>query len=145
MYGSILVNWFIYREKQQHVHKIHKLLLSVDRKQRKLEEAFFYDNNRDSNASVSKKIKRSDEETFIMNRRFCIWLCRDLLPMKLVENRGFKDFWSYTKDGSIRKAPSRSTVSREALDDVFQCLKYMRVAIAEKWYKCIRWMDGSFP
>lgn len=105
----------------QHVHKIHKLSVSVDRKQRKLEEAFFYDNDRVNNAS--KKIKRSDEETFIMNRRFCIWLCRDLLPMKLVENRGFKDFWSYTKDGSIRKTPSRSTVSREALDDVFQCLK----------------------
>lgn len=102
-----------------HHHNIKRESVSVDQKQRKLEEAFFYDC---ANVSRSKKIKRNEEEEFIMNRRFCIWLCRDLLPLDVVEKKGFKDFWTNVKEG-FRKPPSRSTVSREALDDVYACLK----------------------
>lgn len=71
--------------------------------------------------STSKKIKKDERNSFIINRKICVWLCKDLLPFSLVENTGFRDFWSNMNNGPL--PPSRSTVSREALDDVYWCIK----------------------
>lgn len=76
-------------------------------------------------------MKKGARDQFIINRRICLWLCRDLLPFSLIENIGFKDFWHGTT-GRDAYLPSRSTVSREALDDVYSCMKMRLVNSLEK-------------
>lgn len=78
-------------------------------------------------------MKKEDKTNLIINRKACIWLCRDLLPFSLMENVGFRDFWfNFNID---TKPPSRSTVSREALDDVYTCLKSKLIEDLDKTSK----------
>lgn len=67
-------------------------------------------------------MKKEERDQFLLNRRICLWLCRDILPFSTIENIGFKDFWQATS-GRDTHLPSRSTMSREALDDVYICMK----------------------
>lgn len=69
----------------------------------------------------TKRIKKEEQNSFIFNRKVCVWLCKDLLPFSLVENTGFRDFWLNSGKGPL--PPSRSTVSREGLDDVYWCIR----------------------
>lgn len=79
-------------------------------------------------ANPAKKFKK-DEEQLFFNRRLSLWVTRDLLPFSLVEKEGFVNFWtSVVPKISI---PSRSTLSREALDDNYVCFKKRLINILE--------------
>lgn len=101
-------------------HDIAKPAEILQRKQRTLDKLY-------GSGSViplpnAKKLKNKELSSFLLNRSICIWFCRDLLPFSMVENVGFTDFW----DDNFKHSdalPSRSTVSREALDDVYVYMK----------------------
>lgn len=108
----------------QNRHNIAKDTFSFNRKQRRLEEVLF-------GGESSKRMKKEDKAELIVSRKACIWLCRDLLPFSLMENVGFRDFWRNFNIES--KPPSRSTVSREALDDVYACLAVSYLVSTKKF------------
>lgn len=71
--------------------------------------------------SLGQPTDQKKDERFILGRRVTLWLCKDLLPFKLVENKGFSDLWSSLNfDVPL---PSRQTVSVSALDDMYSCMK----------------------
>lgn len=104
-----------------HTHRIEVKTEREDLKQKKLTDVFFSKekNNFTPHHSVNKT--NSQDERFILGRRIVLWLCKDLLPFKSIENKGFKDFWASLRfDLSL---PTRQTVSISALDDIYKCLK----------------------
>lgn len=66
--------------------------------------------------------KSACKTAFEYNRDFVFWFCSDLLPFNTVEKEGFKRF--FDKNG-IREfpLPSRTTLSVEALQDVYILVK----------------------
>lgn len=86
-------------------------------KQKKISDSLF------GNVAV-KSISNSRDKAFIFARKIVLWICRDLLPFTIVSNNGFQDFWSsVNSDNSIAKLPTRTTISCEALYDVYKCVK----------------------
>lgn len=101
----------------------HRIEVKTEReeiKQKKLTDIFF--STKSNKASSSSSLSSTEpNDQFILNRRIVLWLCKDLLPFKSIENRGFVDFWASL--GFDTKLPSRNTVSVSALDDIYTCLK----------------------
>ena len=58
--------------------------------------------------------------TFELNRDFAVWSSLDLLPFEFVEDAGLQFF--FEKNFPMIKIPSRSTVSGQALDDIYDVL-----------------------
>lgn len=101
-----------------HAHRIEVKTDREDNKQKKLTDIFLVSNGKKT-ALVSSA--NSKDERFILGRRLVLWLCKDLLPFKCIENKGFQDFW--TSFGFDVTLPTRQTVSISALDDMYKCLK----------------------
>lgn len=98
-------------------HKIELKKQDESLKQKKISDALF------GNVAV-KTISGLRDKAFIFARKIVLWICRDLLPFSIVSNDGFKDFWSSVNiDSSIAKLPTRTTISCEALNDVYKCVK----------------------
>lgn len=106
----------------KHLLNAHGIEVKTEReeaKQKKLTDIFISVNG--PKASTSQTTSQSKDARFILGRRMSLWLCKDLLPFKLVENRGFRDLWnSLSFDVAL---PSRQTVSVSALDDMYICMK----------------------
>lgn len=101
----------------QHVSNVHKINVKTDheeQKQKKLSEIFIQQ-KKPSNPMTNK------DEKFILSRRLVIWFCRDLLPFSTVENDGFSHFWKSLNQST--KLPTRTNVSINALDDMYNVLK----------------------
>lgn len=97
----------------QSKHDIQKQSKSVELKQKKLTNIFFKKDSAPSTNSVDSK--------FLLGRRLALWLSCDLLPLSIVEKIGFRDFWKSFQPKE--ELPSRKTVSYEALEDVYICMK----------------------
>lgn len=102
-----------------HQHRIEVKTHRDELKQKKLTDIFF-SSNKTTSLSSTKGMNTPDER-FILNRRLTIWLCKDLLPFKLIENKGFVDFWLSL--GFDLKLPTRQTIAVSGLDDIYECLK----------------------
>lgn len=104
-----------------HTHRIEVKTEKEEVKQKKLTDIFFSSNGDKTTSHSSTKTTHSQSERFILGRRIVLWLCKDLLPFKSIENKGFMDFWTSLQfDMTL---PTRQTVSISALDDVYKCLK----------------------
>lgn len=68
-----------------------------------------------------KEEKNHIESGHILGRRLALWLCKDLMPFKVVENKGFRDLWTSLHFGIA--LPSRKTLSVAAIDDMYSCMK----------------------
>lgn len=105
--------------------QIHRIEVKTDReelKQKKMTDIFFSTKEgTPASSSSSSSSSKSADDQFILNRRISLWLCKDLLSFKTIENRGFKDFWASLGFGF--KLPTRTTVSVSGLDDIYKCLK----------------------
>lgn len=78
---------------------------------------------------------------FILASRLIIWFARDLLPLSMVEYKGFNDFWS-SLHMSI-PLPSRPTISIAALDDMYDVMKKELIGtISTKWVHCAMTFDS---
>lgn len=102
-----------------HAHGIETKTEREEVKQRKLTDIFLSVNGKKKPLTQSTDQKK--DERFILGRRITLWLCKDLLPFRAVENKGFKDLWtSLNFDVDL---PSRQTVSVSALDDMYRVMK----------------------
>lgn len=104
-----------------HVHGIEVKTAKEEFKQKKMTDIFFSKKGNNPSSSLSAPQTKSSDDRFILNRRFALWLCKDLLSFKTIENKGFADFWLSL--GIDSKPPSRKTVSVSGLDDIYKCLK----------------------
>lgn len=103
-----------------HSHGIEVKTLREEVKQKKMTDIFFSKKGNNT-PSASAPLTKIPDDRFILNRRFALWLCKDLLSFKTIENKGFADFWLSL--GIDSKLPSRKTVSVSGLDDIYKCLK----------------------
>lgn len=63
-------------------------------------------------------------QKFSFARDLALWVSEDLLPFSLVEGTGFRRFCSRRKVvKNESEIPNRTTVSKGALDDVYDSLK----------------------
>lgn len=100
----------------------HNIQIKTDReeiKQRKLTDIFITVDEKKT--TLAKPSNQGSDEQFILNRRFALWLCRDLLQYKVVENTGFRDFWKSLHLGV--DPPTRKTISESSIDDMYSCMK----------------------
>lgn len=102
-----------------HEHGIEVKTQKEEEKQKKLTDIFISTNG--NKKSLNQTTEQKKDERFILGRRMSLWLCKDLLPFKLVENKGFRDLWSSLSLGVT--LPSRQIVSVSALDDMYSCMK----------------------
>lgn len=108
-----------------HEHGIQVNTEREEVKQRKLTDIFMSANGKKS--TINQSSGQKNDERFILGRRVTLWLCKDLLPFKSIENRGFRDLWkSLNLDIDL---PSRQTVSVSALDDMYSCMKKELIAL----------------
>lgn len=107
-----------------HEHGIEVKTQKEEAKQKKLTDIFISTNGNKTSFNHSTEHKK--DERFILGRRMALWLCKDLLPFKLVENKGFRDLWSSLSFGV--SLPSRQIVSVSALDDMYACMKNELIA-----------------
>lgn len=83
-----------------------------------------------------------------LGRDIVLWLCKDLLPFSTVEKSGFQDFlMKYNVIQSTEDLPLRSTLSRSALDDVYNTiLPYVKELISNgpkfSSLTCDLWTDN---
>lgn len=96
------------------VHRINIKTVREEEKQRKLSDIFVHQ------VKPSTTATKSDEK-FILSRNLSVWICRDLLPFKTVENVGFSNFWKTLKIPTT--LPTRQNVSISALDDMHNVVK----------------------
>lgn len=66
---------------------------------------------------------------FLLARRMSLWFCRSLLPFSTGDCVGFKDFWKVFRPND--EIPSRKTISNEALDDLYICMKNQLIKVLE--------------
>lgn len=104
-----------------YAHNYKRKSTANESKQHKLSEFFF--------GQARTKRFRPDKEQLLLNRQFSLWISRDLLPFSMVENEGFRDFFSMLLPKLT--IPSRSTLSREALDDNYNCFKKQLLSVLE--------------
>lgn len=96
----------------------HRINVSTERtavKQQKLTDIFLSNGNR---VPASKK---PSDERFVLARRLILWFARDLVPLSMVDYKGFNDFWN-SLHLSI-PLPSRPTIAIAALDDMYDIMK----------------------
>lgn len=106
----------------KHLLHEHGIKINTEReelKQKKLTDIFICADGKKT--PPNKPIDSKKDERFILGRRMALWLSKDLLPYKTVENRGFRDLWA-SLDIDV-DLPSRQTVSVSALDDMYACMK----------------------
>lgn len=99
-----------------HLQNVHEISLNSAKQienQRKLSDVFFPS---ESGASTNES-----KSSFVFFRQIALWFCRDLVPLSMVEKKGFNDFCGYLK--TPYETPSRSTISIGALDDLYLCCK----------------------
>lgn len=97
-------------------HSIHLNSATKDVKQRKLTDVFF------GAPAKKSRVEKKSEAQNILNRRFALWICCDLMPFSIVEKKGFRDLWKETKQDA-GELPSRTTVAAGALDETYICFK----------------------
>lgn len=102
-----------------HEHNVQIKTEKEETKQRKLTDIFISEGGKKT--ALSGSSNQSSDEQFILNRRLALWICKDLLPFKVVENKGFKDLWISLHLGI--GLPSRKTISVSAIDDMYSCMK----------------------
>lgn len=106
----------------KHMHHEHNIEIKTDReetKQRKLTDIFITVGEKKTQLNQSSN--QSSDEQFMLGRRLALWICKDLLPFKAVENNGFKDLWKSLQLGM--SLPCRKTISVSAIDDMYRCMK----------------------
>lgn len=69
----------------------------------------------------------SDQSTktnkWILARDLALWFCRSLMPFNSVCDEGFEDFLKkYNVIYKKEDLPARTTVSREGLNDIYECM-----------------------
>lgn len=102
----------------EHLAKAHDMVLkkvTTDQNQKKISNMLF--------SKESEVVPTKRDAQFLINRRICLWLCRDLQPFNVVEKPGFKSLWGYLCKWLPFKLPSRSTVSIAALNDIYASIK----------------------
>lgn len=102
-----------------HTHRIKISTVRNELKQQKLTDIFISNSNRKQKSSMPS------DERFILARWLILWIAKDLLPLPMVEYRGFNDFW-VSHHLSI-PLPSRPTVAIAALDDMYDCLSINKI------------------
>lgn len=102
-----------------HVHGTKITTEREDTKQRKLTDVFITEGGKKN--TINQSSNQNADEKFILGRRLALWLCKDLVPFKAVENKGFKDLWASLHVGL--DLPSRKTISVSAIDDMHDCMK----------------------
>ncbi|XP_045768236.1 zinc finger BED domain-containing protein 4-like [Maniola jurtina] len=76
-----------------------------------------------SRPTTSAPSSSKSQNKWMLARDLCLWLCRSLTAFDTVSNEGFKDFLiKYNVIYKIEDLPSRTTVSREALSDIYDCM-----------------------
>lgn len=100
-------------------HGIEIKTAREDEKQKKLTDIFNSEGGKKT--TVNHSSSADSDERFILGRRIALWLCKDLMPVKTVENRGFRDFYSSLHVGI--PLPCRKTISVGAIDDMYSCMK----------------------
>lgn len=106
----------------KHMLHAHGMKINTERdetKQRKLTDIFISDGTK--KIPVNRSYSKNSDEKFILSRRIALWLCKDLIQFKTVENKGFRDLWSSLHIGI--PLPSRKTISVSAIDDMYSCMK----------------------
>lgn len=106
----------------KHMLHEHGMKISTEReetKQRKLTDVFISDGAK--KITVNRSSNENSDEKFILSRRIALWLCKDLMPFKTVENKGFSDLWTSLHVGI--PLPSRKTIAVSAIDDMYSCMK----------------------
>lgn len=101
-----------------HMSSVHRINVTSERneqKQQKLTDIFI-----SSGSKVQNSTKPSDER-FILARRLILWFAKDLLPLSMVDYKGFNDFWCALHT-SI-PLPTRPTIAIAALDDMYDVMK----------------------
>ncbi|CAG5037111.1 unnamed protein product [Parnassius apollo] len=72
-------------------------------------------------ASSSSLTKRKD--SWLLARDMALWFCKSLMPFDSVSDEGMNDFFQkYDIIANKEDMPSRDTVSRTALDDVYESM-----------------------
>lgn len=99
-----------------HTHRVNVASDREELKQQKLTDVFI-----SKSKSISPVNSRRHDERFMLARRLTLWISRDLLPVSMVENKGFCDFYNALNIGI--PLPSRHTISIAALDDMYACMK----------------------
>lgn len=104
----------------------HRVNIATERdelKQQRLTDVFI------AKSKSSPENKSRKDEHYFLGRRLILWLSKDLLPLSLVEYKGFQDFWSSLHLNI--KLPSRQTISISALDDMYLCIKNELIKILD--------------
>lgn len=102
-----------------HAHGIEVKTERETIKQKKLTDIFITVNAKKT--PLSQSTSQIKDERFILGRRLTLWMCKDLLPFKMVDNKGFNDFWaSLNNDLAL---PTRQTISVSGIDDMYSCMK----------------------
>lgn len=99
-----------------HAHQINVTSDREELKQQKLTDVFM-----SKKTTVSPVSSQRYDQRFILARRIILWLCKDLLPLSMVDYVGFNDFYSALHVGI--PLPSRQIISIGALDDLFALMK----------------------
>lgn len=106
----------------KHMLHAHGIEVKTERetiKQKKLTDIFITVNTKKT--PLSQSTSQIKDERFILGRRLTLWMCKDLLPFKMVDNKGFNDFWaSLNNDLAL---PTRQTISVSGIDDMYSCMK----------------------
>lgn len=125
-----------------HVKSVHKTVVPTStsiQNQRKISDAFFPDPKK------RKENNDRDNSQFMFARRLSIWFCRDLLPYNTVNSEGFEDFWQSMRATICKELPSlpsRTTISVNALDDVYMSDQWeIKTAVLETSARCLQSVD----